>query len=427
MTSPLSANEQASITLKSSVLEGDKQDFLKSYRVLGDTVGTHLDGAIGADSKIFSLNFGTSTLHQQLRTSNVADGDLVKLVRMINGGEGHALVKTRRCGKMVPEECIRLIETNGSISAVGPGRWRTRFTKGSRWVSDSVLWCGTSAFIPVFRQGPLTICRVRPNEIGLAFEHDSMPVLLAPGLHVYNTPSFRFHRTVDVQENYIQHGLFHILQVPLGSHALVWESPTQPRVLSQGQHVVASMTFKFDKFIAMKDTYCKHGTIHIIQVPKCHVAKVVQNAVPKLLHEGLHAVDHPNLEFNGLELLSSPIIRHESLTRFRVDEGDVGLATWKHEAVLVEAPGTYEIDSFDFIYHETISASSELAQNSRKRLVEVEDAILEQEHKAHMSQAPSKQEACASQVGTESQSIVAKKRKLNRPMIPLPLRHWIRC
>merc|ERR1719326_2397959 len=49
--------------------------------------------------------------------------------------------------------------------------------------------------------GPLTICRVGPNEIGLAFENATQPVLLAPGLHVYNTPDFKFAKTIDVQEN----------------------------------------------------------------------------------------------------------------------------------------------------------------------------------------------------------------------------------
>jgi regulator of protease activity HflC (stomatin/prohibitin superfamily) len=176
---------------------------------------------------------------------------------------------------------------------------------------------------------------------------------------------------VDVKENYVQHGTFHILQVTRGNYALVWESPTQPRILQQGNYVVASPTFRFEKFIAVEETYIKHGTIHIIQVPKGHLAKVTENVFPKLLPQGVHMVDHPNFHFKGLELLSSPLIKHGTITRFRVNQGEIGLATWQNEAIFVEVPGTYEIDSPDFIYHDAKSVSSKLLQNGNRKVVTV--------------------------------------------------------
>jgi len=121
----------------------------------------------------------------------------------------------------------------------------------------------------------------------------------------------------------------------------------------------------------MEETYIKHGTIHIIQVPKGHLAKIMENVVPKLLPEGVHIVDHPNFQFKGLELLSSPIMKHGTITRFRVSQGEVGLATWQNEAIFIEVPGTYEVDSADFIYHEAKSVSSKLLQNGNRKVVTV--------------------------------------------------------
>jgi regulator of protease activity HflC (stomatin/prohibitin superfamily) len=373
MTNPAQINEQefasAHLNLSAAV---ENPDFLKTYRIAADEVGTQLEAEIGMDSPIFSLSSGTSTLQQQLRNSNAVDGDIASLVRLINGGDGRAPARSNPAGMVIPPGCIRLIESNGSIFAVGPGRWvlkqHLKLTGYARWVSNDVINVTNKA---VVQQGPLTICRVGPNEIGLAFEHSTTPVLLSPGLHVYNVPSFRFDKTVDVKERYVQHGTFHILQVTRGNYALVWESPTQPRILRQGNYVVASPTFRFEKFIAVEETYIKHGTIHIIQVPKGHLAKVTENVVPKLLPEGVHMVDHPNFHFKGLELLSSPLIKHGTITRFRVNQGEIGLATWQNEAIFVEVPGTYEIDSPDFIYHDAKSVSSKLLQNGNRKVVTV--------------------------------------------------------
>jgi regulator of protease activity HflC (stomatin/prohibitin superfamily) len=352
---------------------GDSTDFLKDFRIAADDVRSHhLDAEISDDNAIFALSSGTSSLEQQLRAANASNGDLADIIRLINGGDDRAPARINPFGAVVPPGSIRLCESNGYIYAVGPGRWvlkqHMKYTGYARWVSANSINV-TNA--PSVQQGPLTICRVGPGQIGLAFEHGATPVFLAPGLHVYNSASFRFDKTVDIKENYVEHGTFHILQVTRGNYALVWESPTQPRILRQGNYVVVSPTFKFERFISMEEFYIRHGSIHIIQVPKGHLAKVTEDVVPKLLPEGVHKVDHPNFHFKGLELLSSPLIKHGTITRFRVNQGEIGLATWRNEAVFVEVPGTYEVDSPDFSYHEAKSVSSKLLQNGNRKVVTV--------------------------------------------------------
>merc|ERR1719181_2067688 len=243
-----------------------------------------------------------------------------------------------------------------------------KYSGYASWVSAEMINVTNR---PVVRHGTLTMCRVGPNEVGLAFENSTSPVLLGPGFHIYNSPTFRFDKCVDVKENYVQHGTFHILQVKRGSYALVWESATQPRILKQGDYVVVSPTFKFEKFVPMEETYIRHGTIHIMQVPKGHLGKVRENIIPKFLSEGVHIVDHPNFHFDGLELLSSEVIRHGTITRFRVNQGRIGLALWHNEAIFVDIPGTYEVDSPDFIYHDAKPVSSKLLQNGNRKVVTV--------------------------------------------------------
>lgn len=275
-------------------------------------------------------------------------------------------------GMLVPPGAVRIVESSGRMFAVGPGRW---ILKQSYKFAGYAHWAGTPINITTrsepLQQGTLTICRVGPSQIGLAFENSTQPVILAPGLHIYNTPSFRFVKAVDIKEPNIKHGTITILSVKRGSYALVWESPTQPRILRQGNYVIMSPMFRFEKFVAMEDEYIKHGTIHIIQVPKGNLAKVLEGVSPKLLTEGVHMVDHQNFHFKGLVDLKSLLIQHETITRFRVNQGQIGLATWRNEAVFVDVPGTYEVDSADFIYHSSASVSDKLLQNGNKKVVTV--------------------------------------------------------
>jgi regulator of protease activity HflC (stomatin/prohibitin superfamily) len=352
----------------------DNPDVLKGFRIDAEADHSHqLDSELGADSPIFSISDGTSSLEGEIRAANATDGDMEAVAAAVNAAiDGWSPVRGSPMGKLIPPGCIRFADYNGRTYATGPGRWMLRqrakmagYLKWSDWSPVNVMTtneinCGTAS-----------ICRIAPNEIGLAFENATEAVLLGPGLHVYNTPAFNFVKRIGVQENYIQHGTFHVLRVKRGTFALVWESPTQPRILREGTYAVKSASFRFEKFVNVEEHYIKHGTIHIIQVTKGHVAKVLENVTPKLLSIGVHMVDHPNFHFNGLERLSSSLIKHGTITRFRVGQGEIGLATWRNEAVFVDVPGTYEIDSPDFQYREAKSVSEKLLQNGNKKVVTV--------------------------------------------------------
>lgn len=367
------------LTSSFSVRGQNALDSLESYRVSSEIAATthHLDSEIteGSDSRVFGLNTGcTTNIRDELRPANAQDGDIPNITEMINTshGNGNWFPATRNpFGLLVPPGHIRIAECNGRMYAVGPGRW---VLHQFRKIAGFAHWKGSPVNViqrNSIQEGGLTICRVGPDQIGLAFEHGTTPQLLGPGLHVYNNASFSFVRNVDVKENLVQHGTFTMLQVVRGHYGLVWETPNQPRILRQGGYVVKSPTFKFEKFVSMEEQYIKHGTIHIIQVPKGRLAKVMENVTPKLLTEGVHVVDHPNFHFSGLEKLNAPLIKHGTITRFRVNQGQVGLATWQNEAVFAEVPGTYEVDSPDFIYLKCLQVSEKLIENGNKKIVTV--------------------------------------------------------
>lgn len=350
----------------------DDTDFLAPYRCSPDfATGAQLS-QVDSDSPIFTVTNSTPQLDNQLRQANCLDGDIESVLSAINGDSAWSPVHSNLFGLLVPPGCIRLVEHSGQIFAVGNGRWilkqRLRYSGFARWCQNVPVNLNSQSQV---KCGNLTICRVGPNQIGLGWEHSTQAVLLGPGLHVYNRPSFTFDRSVGVQETYFQHGTFHVLRVKRGCFALVWESPTQPKLLPEGNYSIMCPTFRFEKFVDVAQTYIQHGTIHRIQVPKGQVGKVVQNVSPKFLSEGVHMIDHPNFRFDGLEQLSSPLIKHGTITRFRVNQGEVGLATFHNEAIFVDIPGTYEIDSPDFIYHKAESVSSRLLQNGNKKVVTV--------------------------------------------------------
>lgn len=348
-------------------------DVLKDFRIEASSDAVHhLDTQLGSDSPIFKIITGISDLAQELRPPNARDGDIPDIVRILNGGEDWLPVRNSPMGQLVGPGSIRVVQNSGRMYALGAGRWmlkqRYKIAGYARWASDQAINLNNTNKVQV---GALTICRVGPNQIGLAFEHATQAVLLAPGLHAYNNPAFTFKETVDVQSSYFQHGSFHVVRVCRGSYALVWESQTQPRILREGNYAVGSPTFRFEKFIDMSTTYIRHGTIHIIQVPKGQLAMVTEDVTPKLLPTGVHMVDHPNFQFGSLVQLSAPLIQHGTITRFRVGRGEVGLATWNNEAVFVDVPGTYQVDSPDFAYHKAESVSARLLQNGNKKVVTV--------------------------------------------------------
>jgi hypothetical protein len=110
-------------------------------------------------------------------------------------------------------------------------------------------------------------------------------VILGEGIHVKNYRLFKFVKVENINQQYLRHGSIHIIRVPKGHYGTVTEN-TVPKLLPEGTHVTNSNVFSFDGLQLINQPYINHGTLHILRVPKGQVALITDNNLPKLL-EGI--------------------------------------------------------------------------------------------------------------------------------------------
>lgn len=93
----------------------------------------------------------------------------------------------------------------------------------------------------VIQHGQVSIIRVVQGQIGLAFI-ESSPQLLLPGLHVFNSPVFRFNRNADLSDSLIQHGPITIFTVASGTVRVCYDSG-QVKIFEAGRYGICSPNF----------------------------------------------------------------------------------------------------------------------------------------------------------------------------------------
>jgi len=93
----------------------------------------------------------------------------------------------------------------------------------------------------VITHGQVSIVRVLQGQIGLAFM-ESSPRLLLPGLHVYNSPVFKFVQIVDLSVPLITHGPVTIFTVASGTVRVCYDSGVV-RIFEAGRYGIMSPNF----------------------------------------------------------------------------------------------------------------------------------------------------------------------------------------
>jgi regulator of protease activity HflC (stomatin/prohibitin superfamily) len=200
-------------------------------------------------------------------------------------------------------------------------------------------------------------------------------VLLGEGLHVYNEATFRFEKALDTNSVHISHGTIHVIRVPKGKFALVWdgtEGGLQPKMLAEGLHVTDSSLFQFTKTVDVSETVISHGNLHLVRVNKGWVAKVVQDNVPRLLGEGSHWRNSTNFQHVGTASQLDDLIQHGTITRFRIRKGQVACAWHNNEPLLLQEPGEYQFDTPQFQFVRFVSASERVLELGARKIVTVQ-------------------------------------------------------
>jgi len=103
---------------------------------------------------------------------------------------------------------------------------------------------------------------------------------------------------------------------------------------------------------------------------KGKIALINNNVKPMLLHEGTHTFTSQVLTFHGVRDVNDPHVVHGTITRFRVRNGEIGLAWEDNKPVFIETPGIFEVDSPTFAFMKCEPASEkQIMLGSRKRIV----------------------------------------------------------
>eukprot|EP01111_Echinosteliopsis_oligospora_P005129 TRINITY_DN1832_c2_g1_i1.p1 TRINITY_DN1832_c2_g1~~TRINITY_DN1832_c2_g1_i1.p1 ORF type:complete len:805 (-),score=239.67 TRINITY_DN1832_c2_g1_i1:156-2570(-) len=293
---------------------------------------------------------------------NVADGPQMvnQIMNQVNS-HGLSASKSSIGSKVIEPGRIGIINNNGRVEVAGPGRWMIASPRSS-WVRINSLTDNPIQY------ETLSIIRINKGKYGLAIDN-GCPKILQEGVHVKNSRFFNYDSEVAANQRHIQHGTIHIIIVPPSEYALVVEDNV-PKVLVTGVYVIDSIFFSVQEFVSVNQEHIQHRTIHIIRVPKGKVALVSENNKPALLPEGHFVYNTQIFDYGGMRGVNEESVVYRTITRFRVRNGEIGLAWHNSKPIFIEKPDYYEIDSPAFTFVNCVSASEKLITlGSHKRVV----------------------------------------------------------
>jgi regulator of protease activity HflC (stomatin/prohibitin superfamily) len=263
---------------------------------------------------------------------------------------------------------------------------------------------------PIIQLNTIAIIRVLPNELGLARKNGN-PLLLLPGLHVFNDASFEYrgkvgtrqfadssrpaapslaspeskysassdsdsvppppsllsshkdtvgnnenHHTIDCYE----HDTISIISINKSQIGCAMQG-REAVLLSPGIHIKNDRSFKFERAVDANTQHIEFNTIHIIQVKAGQLGLAWNNNEPLLLPTGIYRISSPTFQFVGFKNMNDKVITHGPITHVRVNQGELGYAWHRGRAIELE-PGLYDYNDPQFIFSHTELASKSVIQ-----------------------------------------------------------------
>jgi hypothetical protein len=225
----------------------------------------------------------------------------------------------------------------------------------------------------------LMIIRIIEGEVGL-ITVQGVHKLLDVGTHVFNSGTVKFIGRIEwASKTHFEHGPYHYVNVHRGLYAKVWAEVVKdgvkslvPRLLKEGEHFIKSTFFHYGGTVKVNAEYIEHSTVHILNIVKGEVAKVLHDNMPRLLGEGEHIIESPNFVFKGTEsLVASKCIVHGTITILQVPRGEIALAWNKNDPYFIDQPGFYEFNSEDFKFVEFKDANERQIELGARKIVQV--------------------------------------------------------
>lgn len=104
---------------------------------------------------------------------------------------------------------------------------------------------------PKIIHGDRAIVTVAQGYIGLAQDR-GQPIILAPGMHQWQSSTMQFEGTIDLSHNVIRVGPFTLLTVDEGYAAITQDNGQQKILPGGATHMLTHRNWKFEKFISLK-------------------------------------------------------------------------------------------------------------------------------------------------------------------------------
>lgn len=221
-------------------------------------------------------------------------------------------------------------------------------------------------------EGGLTCVRVGEWEIGFGYDKGK-PILLKPGLHLSNDPSFAFVGTYSAQEEKLgSHDCISLIRIDQKDYgcAVLAGSPV---LLLPGFHVYNNPSFAFEKCVDQTKPYIKFYNLHIIQVANNQFGLGWEGNKPVLVAPGIWKKNSPLFRFDGFRRASEQKIEHGSITRFQVKQGEIGFAWWNGEVKEIP-PGIGIVDDPNFQFVQTFDAYEPVIQFGNIAYVTTQEA-----------------------------------------------------
>ncbi|MDX1900859.1 MAG: SPFH domain-containing protein [Gammaproteobacteria bacterium] len=224
---------------------------------------------------------------------------------------------------------------------------------------------------------PLSIVRIKQNELGLAHKNGN-PIILLPGTHVNHDANFAFAGVLDsrtlniiptqsvanapapVPQEFYEFGNISIIRIPKGKIGCAMQD-NEPVLLLPGIHIKNSQAFKYEKSWPANEPHIQFNTVHVIQVQSNQIGLAWDANKPIILNPGIYQVSSPTFKFIEFKNVNEPLIQHGTRTIVRVNQGQLGYA-WHHGKVVELPPGVHEFDDPQFIYGKSFPANQPVIQ-----------------------------------------------------------------
>lgn len=216
----------------------------------------------------------------------------------------------------------------------------------------------------------VTIVRIGDWECGLAYIAGS-PVLLQPGTHVSRSPAFQFVRVLDTRtfgrdvggldmQTCVTHDNICIVKVPQSLYGTGFIAG-EPVLMLPGLHMYNNPSFEFTTSVGQAQAHLQHENLHIIQIKPDQIGLAFQGSDPFLMNPGVWHKTSPLFRFVGFRRAAEPVIEHASITRYVVNNGEIGFA--KQDGHVCEvAPGVHYTNDPNFKFYKSCRLSDPVIQ-----------------------------------------------------------------